>query len=65
MNLEANQNRFLNWDAFKAPSTPHVKARLAELDIVDLMVSKNLTHLLSYGYYHKWYNKENGVQGIQ
>ena len=46
LNLPVDAKVLLVWDAFKAQSSEAVKETLADLDIVTVMVPKNMTHLL-------------------
>lgn len=46
LNLPDDQKSLLIWDAFKGQNTDAVMARLAELNILTVLVPKNLTHLL-------------------
>lgn len=46
LKLPKDQKCLLIWDAFTGQNTPKVKARLAEVGILTVMVPKNLTHLL-------------------
>ena len=46
MSLDKSQKSLLLWDAFKAQSTGTVLETLEELNIVRVMVPKNMTHLL-------------------
>ncbi len=46
LNLPANQKALLIWDAFTGQNTEKVTRRLEELNIVSVLVPKNLTHLL-------------------
>ena len=46
LKLPQNQVAFLIWDTFKAQSTEKVKLELEHLDIKDVEVPKNMTHLL-------------------
>ena len=46
MNLPVDAKVLLVWDACKAQSSEAVKETLADLDIVTVMVPKNMTHLL-------------------
>ena len=41
-----DQKSLLIWEAFKGQGTPRVQERFAELSVVVVMVSKNMTHLL-------------------
>ena len=44
--LQNDQNALILWDAFKAQSTDKVTKDLESLNIVQVMVPKNMTHLL-------------------
>ena len=46
MRLEDSQKACIIWDAFKGQDTPEVKSKLQELDIKEVGVPKNMTHLL-------------------
>ena len=46
LHLPADSKSLLIWDAFKAQSCPNVIDKLESLDIVSVMVPKNMTHLL-------------------
>ena len=61
LNLPVNAKVLLVWDAFKAQSSEAIKETLADLDIVTVMVPKNMTHLLqplglttNTTYYNHW-----------
>ena len=46
LSLDENARTVLIWDALKAQSSKLVKERLKELNIINVMVPKNMTHLL-------------------
>ena len=46
LSLAENAKTLLIWDAFKAQLSKVVEERLKELNIISVMVPKNMTHLL-------------------
>ena len=46
LELQNDQKALILWDAFKAQSTDKVTKELERLNIVQVMVPKNMTHLL-------------------
>ena len=46
LGLQNDQKAFILWDAFKAQSTDKATKELEHLNIVQVMVPKNMTHLL-------------------
>ena len=46
LSLDESSRTVLIWDAFKAQSSKLVEERLKELNVISVMVPKNMTHLL-------------------